>query len=1008
MIKNQGILFKIAIFLIAFNLSATLAYSFQDKYTNKNTLLSSSRYNELFSQGEELKHKGNYKKAITLFGEALKIAIKHNSPKEEILSLLKLAILNWNIGNTKESDNLYSQVFSIASNKEYEHYLHFSESALEISRLYSKAKESRLDERFEDSLALFQKAIDISKKINSAEHEIKCLRQMSATYWDQNDLKNYFILNNAALRLSRIINHKIEEGRSLNNLGLYYWKIDNYAEALNHYDQSLKIAANESNLIDQADSLYNIGGIFKDIGEYEKSLEYSLKALEIDQILRNKNSIAMDLNNIGITYRRKWFMTENKDDMLKSLKYFNDSILLAKETDDKKTLIDVTNNIGTIYSDLKEYGKSLEYFTRACKIAEERRDRESASMIYNNMGIVQFNLGNFEESTKLYQKAIDLALEFQGGQVLWEAYLESANAYKKHQMYAEALQNYKNSISVIENIRSSINMEEYKAIYLGVNKRIEAYQNIIDLLYILKTRFPDRHYDQEAFDYLEKAKARAFLDSLEVSSVNVSQGIDMKLSNREKEVARDISKLYTKLLMPELSDDERKTAIEQLKSSEEKYEELKREIRATSPAYANLRYPKSLTYKEIERNILDSGVAYFCYSIGKEKSYGFVLSERGLKMFPIPSRQDIQNQVIEYRRAISDKENRDFRLGKELFKELVLPGLDQEIKKIIIIPDDVLNMLPFETLITDEKAVHWLIQDYSISYAPSISSLRELDLRNGNKRNRSQKDIIAFGDPYYGSNEEDNTGYGTDLFRDFYSAPTVGFFRLRFSGLETQKISSLFKPAKRDVYLRESASEEQLKSKNLADYKIIHFATHGLIDDKKPARSSIILSLDRDPTEDGFLQMREIINLNMHADLVTLSACQTGLGQFIRGEGIEGLSRAFFYAGASSVLMSLWAVNDEATYQLMERFYYHLRSSRSLMNALRIAKLEMINSSALSHPYYWAGFIISGKTDRPVFPRKIENWLLLASSLCVGAMIFFVVKVSARRHNKNREQSDML
>lgn len=882
------------------------------------------------------------------------------------------------------------------------------ETIIEIHNLYTQGKDYRESGEYEQSTDSFQKAIDLSKKINSPEHELKSIRQLSAIFWLISDYPKFSSLNQDALDIARELKHSKEMSYCLNNIGLYYWKIDNYSKALEYFEEALTIADKLGISQIETDSLNNIGIIYKEIGNYDKALEYSTKALELDQLIGNIDQISIDLNNIGATHRKKGLLTGSPNDYEEALRYFYKYLQLIKKAKNKKTEIGILNNIGTVYSDLNNFVEAMNFFKRALVLSEEIKDRESASMIYNNMGIVQFNLGNFEESTKLYQKAIDLALEFQGGQVLWEAYLESANAYKKHQMYAEALQNYKNSISVIENIRSSINMEEYKATYLGVDKRIEAYQNIIDLLYTLNMSFPDKHYDQEAFDYLERAKARAFLDSLEVSSVNVSQGIDMKLSNREKEVARDISKLYTKLLMPELSDDERKTAIEQLKSSEEQYEELKRDIRTTSPAYANLRYPKSLTYKEIERNILDSGIAYFCYSIGKEKSYGFVLSERGLKMFPIPSRQDIQNQVIEYRRAISDKENRDFRLGKELFKELVLPGLDQEIKKIIIIPDDVLNMLPFETLITDEKAVHWLIQDYSISYAPSISSLRELDQRNGSKGNRPKKDIIAFGDPYYGSNEEDDSGYSTDLFKDFYSAPTVSFFRLRFSGLETQKISSLFKPAKRDVYLRESASEEQLKSNNLADYKIIHFATHGLIDDKKPARSSIILSLDQDPTEDGFLQMREIINLNMHADLVTLSACQTGLGQFIRGEGIEGLSRAFFYAGASSVLMSLWAVNDEATYQLMERFYYHLRSSRSPMNALRIAKLEMINSGVLSHPYYWAGFIISGKTDRPVFPRRVENWLLLASSLCVGAMIFFVVKVSTRRHNKNREQRGML
>jgi len=216
---------------------------------------------------------------------------------------------------------------------------------------------------------------------------------------------------------------------------------------------------------------------------------------------------------------------------------------------------------------------------------------------------------------------------------------------------------------------------------------------------------------------------------------------------------------------------------------------------------------------------------------------------------------------------------------------------------------------------------------------------------------------------------------------------SINFFRLKYSGLETKRIASLFKASRADAFERERATEDRLKSELLTDYRIIHFATHGLIDDKKPARSSIILSLDQDPAEDGFLQMREVFDLKMNADLVVLSACQTGLGQFIRGEGIEGLSRAFFYSGSSSVLMSLWAVNDQATYQLMERFYRHLRSSENPINALRRAKLELIHSKVLSHPYYWAGFILNGKTDGVIFPSSLKKWILLAGSVCAGVTI---------------------
>jgi CHAT domain-containing protein len=618
-------------------------------------------------------------------------------------------------------------------------------------------------------------------------------------------------------------------------------------------------------------------------------------------------------------------------------------------------------------------------------------------MILNNLGIVHSNIGNIEESTSFFRQAIHIAQDIHGGQVLWEAYLEIGNAYKKQDHIKEALQNYRSSIAVIESIRSSISLEELKASYLGSDKRIDAYQNSIDLLANQSVLLADRTYGAEAFNYLERAKARAFLDSFEVSEVNVSQGIDLKLAKKEKEIMRQISQSYTQLLGPNLGSDAKNGVLIKIKELEEESDRLKREIRTTSPAYANLKYPEVITYDEARKTLVDKNTTFFAYSLGKERSYVFVLSEAGLKVFAAPARKTLQQQVAEYRKIISDKDNHDFSLGYVLFKELVLPGLDKNTKRIVFVPDDILNLLPFETLVSNAGTNRWLVQDHPVSYVPSLSSLRELNRRRSALRMEPHKDLLALGDPFYGANEEGRRNASQDIFQDFYSNSSINFFRLKYSGLEIQKIAAAFKPSRTDAFQRKEATEDRLKAEPLTNYRIIHFATHGLIDDKKPARSSIILALDQDPGEDGFLQMREIFNLRMNADLVTLSACQTGLGQFIRGEGIEGLSRAFFYAGAASVLMSLWAVNDEATYQLMERFYRHLMGAETPMNALRQAKLEMIGSGVLSHPYYWAGFILNGKADAVIFPRPFKRWILLASSLCAGIMILVTLRNLNRR-----------
>jgi len=969
--------------------SAFSLFSFYEKKIT-NIENDESRFLKIFSLGEKFRQEGEYNNSIKYFNDCLDLIHKKSSIKYEPEVLKKLGLLFWNIGQLKDSLNYYLKAKALSQELGIKENERECEFAIDIYKLYNEGKEYRLSSKYQKSIESFKKAIDLAKKIKSPEHELKCLRQMSLNYWDLSNYREFYILNKAALEITKKIKNKKDEGICLNNIGLYFWKIDNYSHSLKYYEEALEIAQSKKDTQAETDILNNIGIIYKEMGNYDKALSYLTKALVIDQKYFRNNFVSIDLNNIGTTYRKKGLISNKKEDFQKALEYFNQCLKLIQNLNDNITKIRVLNNLGTAYSDLEMYLEALKYYELSLSTAESIKDKEAMSNISNNIGIVQYYLGNYEESIKYCQKAIDLALEFKGGQILWEAFFELANAYKKQNKIFEALKNYKNSISIIEGARSAIEIEELKASYLGTDKRIEAYNNLIDLLVHLNISESITSYKNDAFNYLEKEKARAFLDSLEVSEVNISQGIDIKLSYQEKQLNNEITNLYKKLVIPELTIEQKKEINEKLQNYEDQLEKLKREIRAASPAYANLKYPKIITLKEAQDYLLDDKTAFFAYTIGKESSYGFAITKNDLKIFPISLRKDIQNKVSAYLKAITDRENHDFHLGFELYSELVRPGLDRNVKRIFFIPDDILYFLPFETLQTERNSKQWLVNNFTVGYAPSLSSLREIVKRERQNEKKPNKDLLAFGDPAYGNNEFENSK--NDIFQNFYSSSAFKFFRLRYSGVEVQKIASLFKKNKEEIYLREKASEQEIKKLNLDNFKIIHFAAHGLIDSQKPARSAIVLSLNQDSQEDGFVQMREIYNMRMNADLVVLSACQTGLGQFIRGEGIEGLSRAFFYAGASSVLMTLWSVNDQASSQLMETFYRHLRSSTSIMEALQKAKLEMIQSKSFSHPYYWAGFVITGNASRAIFSKSYMLWITAAIFLCLGGLLLIGIK----------------
>jgi CHAT domain-containing protein len=676
------------------------------------------------------------------------------------------------------------------------------------------------------------------------------------------------------------------------------------------------------------------------------------------------------------------------------LSYFENCLSLAEKENDNKTGLQILNNIGTIYADLEEYSNSIIQYKKGLEIAQQIGDKESTSAILNNLGIVYYNLGDYEESTRYCQMSIDLAQQIKSGTVLWEAFLDVGNAYKKRARLYEAKKSYQESIAVIENIRSNIEIEELKASYFGSHKRLESYYNLIDLLAqdYIKTR--DRRAGAQAFEYLEKAKARAFLDSLEVAQVNISQGVNIRLANREKQIDRALTALYKKALVSDLPAEQREKIEADIKNNEDELEKLKREIRSTSPAYANLKYPKIMTLDEARKYMLDGQTAVLAFSVGKDVSYGFAIAKNSLSIYPLAPRKLLRERIADHLKIISDKDSRDFTTATSLFAELVEPAIGPGITRLIIIPDDALHYLPFETL-RSKLDGRWLIEKYAVAYAPSLSSLWEIVKRADQRKEVRTKDLLAFGDPDYG--RTDAPAMPASSLQDRLSP--AGFPRLTYSGTEVRKISAFIDEDKKDIRVRDRASEQELKKLPLQKYKIIHFAAHGVIDDQNPARSAIVLSTANDDREDGFVQMREIYNLHLNADLVSLSACQTGQGQYVQGEGIEGLNRAFFFAGASAVMTSLWSINDQASAQLMERFYFHLKNHSNLMDALRAAKIELIRSGVLSHPYYWGAFLLTGDATRKPFNRPVFNGLslVLALSLVMGLSIIWRVRSHGKR-----------
>lgn len=380
------------------------------------------------------------------------------------------------------------------------------------------------------------------------------------------------------------------------------------------------------------------------------------------------------------------------------------------------------------------------------------------------------------------------------------------------------------------------------------------------------------------------------------------------------------------------------------------------------------------------------------YLLGDSRSLVWVVTRSNLASSVLAGRKEIEDQVVAYRKLLSERasvltqrnsQGEINRLGAKLYRTIVQPFEKDltSVRTLIVVPDGVLDYLPFEALIaaTPRQAAGdgqpvYLIEKFAVVYGPSASALATVQELN-RKTTAPSKMLLAFGDPVVAlsSNPSPSTP-GDVVSRSASETPDMtspqdyaergfSFSRLPFTREEVLAISKLFPASQRRIYLGEEAREEAVKAEKLDDYRYLHFASHGFLDEAKPGRSGILLSSPAGSSEDGVLQMDEIMRLKMNADLVTLSACSTGLGKLVNGEGLLSLTRAFFYAGARNVTVSLWNVNDSATSSLMKSYYENLNRGASQRVALRLAKLTMLRgkNALWRHPYFWAPFVLVGE-----------------------------------------------
>ncbi|MBP0009620.1 CHAT domain-containing tetratricopeptide repeat protein [Roseofilum sp. Belize Diploria] len=825
--------------------------------------------------------------------------------------------------------------------------------------------------QLEPSLEYVQQALAFYEQSTDPVGMADSLNQMGLIYQIQADMDAALNAYSLALQHYQQVEDRGGEAYTFNNIGVVYDRLGQYQQALDYYNRALPLWREVEDGYGEAATLNNIGIIYDHLGDYDPSLHAYEQALLTYRTLEDRLGMARTLNNIGLYYDAVKLPQQ-------ALTYYERALPLWEEVGDRPGQASTLNNMGYVWADRGQWEKSLGYYEQALPLWEEVGNRKGKASTLNNLGYVYANQGKPDKALEQYQQALSIRQEIGDRPKEALSLYRIAQVQQEQGGLEEALETLKPAIAIIEDMRINVASQELRTSFFASKQ--DYYEFYIDLLMQLHQKSPQHGYDAQALQVSEQSRARSLLDILAEAQGDVSAGVNPTLLEQKKSLQKQLSlqeERRIQILSRSHTEREAQVIEEKIKTLLDQYRAVQALIRVSSPRYAALTQPEPLTLEEIQTQVLDEDTLLLEYFLGKERSTLWLVSSTEIKSYELPGRETIEQSARKFRDALTIPTQRIRRNVLEAtaiqLSEQILGPVAEELgnKRLAIAGHGALQYVPFAALaVPGLQEYKPLIANRELVNLPSASTVAILR-RETQGRKPAPKTLAVLADPVFGQNDGRVSTRGTskaqplppDLERSARESGVL-FDRLPYTHQEAESILALVPAPERLEGFGFSASRKLAASDELSQYQIIHFATHGLMNSTNPALSGLVFSLvnaDGEPLN-GFLRLHEIFNLNLPSELVVLSACETGLGQNIKGEGLIGLTRGFMYAGAPRLVVSLWSVDDQATAKLMIDFYQTLLAEgKSPSQALREAQLKMWETSQWWQPYYWAAFTLQGE-----------------------------------------------
>jgi len=858
------------------------------------------------------------------------------------------------------------------------------------------------------ALERFDQAFVIAQELNDKFRQARALERGEVAYIESGEWQKALQKAAQSLQLFEATGDKNQTALMLGELGAIYNHLGEWEKALQRNDEALQIYRATGDKKNQASILKRTGKIYNDLGEYEKAREYIWPVVRISQVLKDRNGEADALESIGYTYH---LQEENQ----KALEYYLETLPIWQAVKNKRREASNQSFIAGEYARNGDRPKAIAYAAQALQLTQATGNKNNEATVSTNVGHTYYKLGEFEKALNFYEEPLRY----------WQTTANKLNEAITHSHIAAALRDLGRLDEARIHIEKSIALFEFIREHAGtsgiqssfVANFFEFYELYVDVLMRLDAANPKAGNDLAALAFTEKVKLRSLVQLLAQARVELQNGVDGPLLERERNINERITVQLdniAKLVNGRYTKEQKSAAERELETLKSAQARVQTEIASRNSRYASLTAPQPLSISEIQQQVLDDNTILLEFALGKDRSYLWAITRNGVRSYQLPRREEIEAQArrvyelltarqpapkltIGQQRAREIAADLQYKTEARVLSKMLLAPVAAQLgsKRLLIVADGALQYVPFAVLpVPSLQATETtsdprpLILDHEIVNLPSASVLAALR-RELVDRKPAAKGVAVLADPVFEVNDARvksslashkssggaqnqaqavSTTSASTLKRALSSVrggdENVKLKRLLFSRDEAEAILSLTSQQSNLEALDFRANRKLAMSDELSRYRIVHFSTHGLLDSRHPELSGLVLSLvdEAGRPQEGFLRLHEIYTLRLNADLVVLSACQTGLGKEVRGEGLIGLVRGFMYAGAPRVMASMWEVDDAATAELMKNFYRGVLVEKlTPAAALRAAQIKMLSKKHWQAPYYWGAFMLQGE-----------------------------------------------